>query len=79
MHGGLRVLKRGTERPVAVECPKNDTLAEQLDEFAAAVRGDGQPEMGGDDSTTSLAVIRAGILAAREGRRVEVQEILAND
>jgi predicted dehydrogenase len=79
LHGGLRMLKRGTDRPVAVECPKTDTLVEQLDEFAAAVRGNGTPEMGGDDSTTSLAVIRAGILAAREGRRVEVREILASD
>ncbi|MBV8166637.1 MAG: Gfo/Idh/MocA family oxidoreductase, partial [Alphaproteobacteria bacterium] len=79
LHTGLRVLKRGTDRPVAVECPKTDPLVEQLDEFAAAVRGSGQPEMGGDDSTVSLAVIRAGIVAAREGRRVEVAEILATD
>jgi predicted dehydrogenase len=79
LHGGLRVLKRGTDRPVAVACQKNDTLAEQLDEFAAAVRGDGRPEMGGDASTTSLAVIRAGIVSARENRRVEVAEILANE
>jgi predicted dehydrogenase len=79
LHNGLRMLKRGTERPVAIACPKNDTLVEQLEEFAAAVRGAGQPEMGGDDSTTSLAVIRAGIRAAREGRRVEVREILETD
>lgn len=79
LHGGLRVLERGTERPVAIGCPKIDTLAEQLVEFADAVRGHGAPEMGGDDATTSLAVIRAGILAAREGRRVEVREILEND
>jgi len=35
--------------------------------------------VGGDYATTSLAVIRAGILSAREGRRVEVVEILRND
>jgi predicted dehydrogenase len=79
LHNGLRVMKRGTDRPVAIECPKNDPLVEQLEEFAAAVRGAGAPEMGGDDSTISLAVIRAGIQAAREGRRVEVAEVLAND
>jgi predicted dehydrogenase len=79
LHNGLRVLKRGTDAPVAVACPKNDTLVEQLEEFAAAVRGQGTPEMGGDASTTSLAVIRAGILAARDGRRVEVREILESD
>jgi len=30
-------------------------------------------------STESLAVVRAGILSAREGRRVEVAEVLKND
>ncbi len=79
LHNGLRVLKRGADRPVAISCASNDTVVEELEEFAAAVRGEGTPEMGGDDSTTSLAVIRAGIVAAREARRVEVAEILAND
>ena len=44
-----------------------------------AVRGGAAPEVGGDDATTSLAVIRAGILSAREGRRVAVAEILDKD
>jgi predicted dehydrogenase len=79
LHNGLRWLKRGTDRPVAVPCEKNDTFAEELEEFAAAVRGQGQPEVGGDYATTSLAVVRAGILSAREGRKVEVEEILRND
>jgi hypothetical protein len=35
--------------------------------------------LGGEAATTSLAVVRAGILSAREGRRVEVAEILASD
>jgi hypothetical protein len=35
--------------------------------------------VGGDYATVSLAVVRAGILSAREGRRVEVAEILKND
>jgi predicted dehydrogenase len=52
---------------------------EELEEFAVAVRGDGAPEMGGEAASISLAVVRAGILSAREGRRVEVAEILAND
>jgi len=79
LHRGLRMLKRGGERPVDVPCAANDAFVEELEEFAAAVRGDGSPEMGGDAATTSLAVVRAGILSAREGRRVEVAEILAND
>jgi predicted dehydrogenase len=77
MHQGLRVLRRGTERPEAVECPKNDTIADELEEFAAAVRGGKPPEMDGERSTASLAVILAGIKSAKEGRRVEVGEMLA--
>jgi predicted dehydrogenase len=76
MHDGLRVLKRGGNQTTPVPCGKNDTIVEELDEFAAAVRGHGEPEMNGERSTESLAVIRAGIISARERRRVEVVEIL---
>ena len=76
MHTGLRFLKRGTTTADAVRCAKNDPIAEELAEFADAVRGDGQPEMDGEKSTRSLAVLLAGIKSAREGRRVEVEEIL---
>ena len=79
VHGGLRLLKRGEDRPAAVPVGKNDTFVEELEEFAAACRGTGQPEVGGDYATTSLAVVRAGIVSAREGRRVEVAEVLRND
>src|SRR5436190_8589311 len=79
LHGGLRLLKRGENKPLAVPIAKNDTFVEELEEFAAAVRGGPKPEVGGDYATTSLAVVRAGILSAREGRRVEVAEVLKND
>jgi predicted dehydrogenase len=79
MHQGLRVLKRGSDKADPVPCAKNDTFVEELEEFARAARGEGAPEMGGEAATRSLAVIRAGIVSAREGRRVEVAEILAKD
>src|SRR6266852_5897520 len=79
MHQGLRLLKRGGSGPSPVACEKNDTFVEELEEFAKAVRGEGRPEMGGEGATASLAVIRAGIVSAREGRRVEVAEILSKD
>ncbi|MBI3703083.1 MAG: Gfo/Idh/MocA family oxidoreductase [Rhizobiales bacterium] len=79
MHHGLSWLKQGDKQPVGVPCAKNDTFVEELEEFAAAARGGAPPEVGGDYATTSLAVIRAGIISAREGRRVEVAEILAKD
>jgi predicted dehydrogenase len=76
LHNGLRMLKRGENAPVAVACPRNDTLVEELEEFAAAARGQSRHEIGGEYATRSLAVVRAGILSAQEGRRVEVAEIL---
>src|SRR5438445_9481334 len=79
MHQGLRSLKRGSSGPSPVACEKNDTFVEELEEFAEAVRGEGRPEMGGEGATASLAVIRAGIVSAREGRRVEVAEMLSKD
>ncbi len=73
---GLRVLYRGERAPREVACEKNDTIVEELEEFADAVRGTARPEMDGAAAVSSLAVIRAGVRAAREGRRVEVSEIL---
>ena len=76
---GLRMLKRGEEKPVKVPFANKDTIAEELEEFADAIRNGGAPEIGGEYATTSLAVIRAGIVSAREGRHVEIAEILAKD
>jgi predicted dehydrogenase len=75
-HQGLRFLRRGAEKSEPVQVPKVDTFVDELEEFAAAVRGGPRPEMGGEGGTRSLAVIRAGIKSAREGRRVQVAEIL---
>jgi predicted dehydrogenase len=77
LHQGLRLLKRGdtASKPVAVA--KNDPIVDELEEFAAAARGSGEPEMNGERSTASLAVIRAGILSAEQGRRVTVKEVLS--
>jgi predicted dehydrogenase len=79
LFGGLRFLKRGTEHADSIAIEKNDPIVEELDEFAAAVRGEAQPEMDGERSTASLAVLLAGIRSARQGRRVEVAEVLAEE
>ena len=79
MFEGLRMIKRGEEKPVKVPFANKDTIVEELEDFADAIRGGGAPEVGGEYATTSLAVIRAGILSAREGRHVEIAEILAKD
>ncbi|MFZ9543079.1 MAG: Gfo/Idh/MocA family protein [Hylemonella sp.] len=78
LHGGLRFIKRGTDKVVPIAFTKNDTFVEELEEFAAAVRGQGTPETGGEYATRSLGVIRAGIISAKEGRRVQLAEVLAD-
>src|SRR5262249_6333607 len=79
LHQGLRFLKRGSECPEPVSVPKTDAIVDELEEFARAVRGTARPEMDGERATASLAVIRAGLRSAREGRRVAVAEILAGE
>jgi predicted dehydrogenase len=79
LFSGLRLLKRGEDKATPIPAAKNDTFVEELEEFAAAIRGSGKPEVGGEYATESLAVVRAGILSAREGRKVDVAEILKND
>lgn len=78
LHGGLRFIKRGTEQVEQVPFTRNDTFVDELEEFAAAVRGQGVPETGGEYATRSLGVVRAGIISAREGRRVQLAEVLAD-
>jgi predicted dehydrogenase len=76
LHQGLRLFSKSSNKVEAIQTPKNDAIMDELDEFAAAVRGEAEPEMDGERSTQSLAVILAGIKSAREGRRVEVKELL---
>src|SRR5215471_9701144 len=79
LHQGLRFLKRGMDRSESVAVPKVDALVDELEEFARAVGGTGRPEMDGERATASLAVIRAGIRSAREGRRVAVADVLEEE
>jgi predicted dehydrogenase len=78
LFAGLRHLKRGETdaRPVPVE--QNDTIREELEEFADCVRTRGRPETDGWWATRNLAVIKAGVKSAREGRAVDVAEIMAS-
>ena len=76
LHHGLRLIKRGEREPARVPSATTDTLVEQLEEFAAAIRAGGEIEVGGEYATRSLAVVRAGILSAQQGRQIEVAEVL---
>ncbi|HEY4037862.1 MAG TPA: Gfo/Idh/MocA family oxidoreductase, partial [Burkholderiaceae bacterium] len=77
LFGGLRHLQRGEDQPRAVPLTQNDTLREELDEFAACVRGDGRPETDGWWASRNLAVVMAGVESAREGRAVDVAPLAA--
>jgi predicted dehydrogenase len=76
---GLRCLKQGETGQTAVAVEEIDTLAEELIEWAEAAQGAGTPEVGGESATESLAVVKAGIESVRQGRHVDVAEILASD
>ena len=76
LHNGLRLSKRGEREPARVPSASTDTLVEELEEFAAAIRAGGRIEVGGEYATRSLAVVRAGILSAQQGRQIEVAEVL---
>jgi predicted dehydrogenase len=73
---GLRHLERGetAAKPIATE--PNDTIREELEEFAHCVRTGAKPETDGYWAARNLAVIKAGVRSAREGRAVDVAETL---
>ncbi len=77
LFNGLRCLRRGDRQPHAVPVAENDTIREELEEFAACVRSGGTPETDGWWASRNLAVIRAGIQSARENRVVDVDAVVA--
>jgi predicted dehydrogenase len=76
LFNGLRHLKRGETKPTPVPITENDTIREELDEFAACVRGKEAPETDGFWATRNLAAIKAGLRSVKENRPVAVAEIL---
>jgi predicted dehydrogenase len=78
LFGGLRHLRRGEKaaRPVALE--KNDAIREELEDFADCVASGRTPETDGFWGARNLAVIRAGVKSAAEGRVVDVAEVIAS-
>ncbi len=78
MFSGLRHLRRGEKAARAVATERNDTIREELEELARCARTGARPETDGFWATHNLAVIKAGVRSAREGRAVEVAEIVAS-
>jgi len=74
LHEGLRCLARGAKTLETVPCDKNPTIVEEVEEFADSIRGKARPEVDGSAAIESLAVIRAGIISAKERRPVTIRE-----
>jgi len=67
----------GEEREL-LEVPQTDMFREELEEFAGAIRGDAEVEVGFEDSVRALVVVEAAISSSRQGgRSVEVAPLLA--
>jgi predicted dehydrogenase len=78
LFSGLRHLKRGETKARTVATVGKDTIREELEEFAHCVRTATQPETDGYWAARNLAVIKAGVRSAREGRTVDVAEVLSS-
>ncbi len=55
-----------------------DPIAEELDDFARSARQHSRPETGGEEGLQALAVILAAIRSSEEGRKVTIEEMLAD-
>ncbi|HSK96071.1 MAG TPA: Gfo/Idh/MocA family oxidoreductase, partial [Euzebyales bacterium] len=68
----------GQSERQALELPRTDMFREQLEEFALAIRGQAQIEVGAAEAVRALAVVRAALeSSARNGEAVSLQEIIA--
>jgi predicted dehydrogenase len=63
----------GRERISVVE---NDTVQEEIDEFARCILNGSSPEVGGDEAMAALGVIEAAVLSSQRSRPVEIAELL---
>jgi predicted dehydrogenase len=79
LFSGLRHLRRGETWARPIKTDETDTIRAELEEFAHCVRTGTPPETDGWWAARNLAVIKAGVKSAREGRIVAVEEILAGD
>jgi predicted dehydrogenase len=77
LFGGLRHLRRGETRPRPDVTEPSDTIRDELDEFVRCIRAGSKPETDGWWAARNLAVVRAGVISAREGRAITVADVVA--
>jgi len=65
-----------TTKTEGQETPRLNSPAAEMDEFARAIRTGSEPETGGKEGLLALGVVWACIESARQGRAVELREVL---
>jgi predicted dehydrogenase len=76
-HSTLRRQSYGESDREAIDLPPSDMFREQLDEFALAIRGKDEVEVGAAAGIAALAVVYAALeSSARGGESVELEEVV---
>lgn len=70
----LLLARRGSPERVEAELETLDTVADELAEFAAAIRGQTAPEVGGAEGREVIAVLEATVASIERNEPVEVDE-----
>ena len=73
----LRIQGRDDPEPVDVQLEPIDELADQMAEFAGAIRGETTVEVDGEAGLAVIAVMEAALESATSGRSVEVASVMA--
>jgi predicted dehydrogenase len=73
---GLVLEQEGSRKTIPTA--DNDTIREEIDEFAGCIRNGGAPEVDGEKALMALALIEAAVLSNQRGRPVEIAEILGS-
>ncbi len=74
---GLRLFRQSTGETSRTELSLEpaDALADQLTEFARAIRGETTPQVTGEEALETVAVLEAAVLSAERGAAVNVDEV----
>lgn len=70
--------ERKSPKQIPVEIPIGDMVYEEMDEFADCVRTGKTPETGVAEGVRASAFVHAAIRSAREGRPVELAELIGD-
>jgi predicted dehydrogenase len=72
----LGLVLEGENQREQIPVFENDTIQEEMDEFAHCILEGSAPEVGGEEALAALAVIEAAVLSNQRGRAVEIAELL---